>query len=133
MILLIGGDAALLEGLAQSLAALGYAPRTASGVREAHELAATEPPLIAVVDSSLAEKSNGDLIALPLAFGGAIVLYHNAGNPPAMLLPSLQRVVLADLTLPLERQRLMALVQHVAERARLTGRRRHTPPAEIAL
>jgi hypothetical protein len=36
--------------------------------------------------------------------------------------PTLQRAVLADLALPLERNRLIALVQHVGERAKTTGR-----------
>ena len=49
-----------------------------------------------------------------------------------VLPPTLQRAVLANITLPLERQRLVALVQHVAERVRTTGRRRDTPPERHA-
>jgi hypothetical protein len=44
------------------------------------------------------------------------------GSPLVTLSPTVQRVVLADLTLPLERNRLMALVQHVEDRAKTTGR-----------
>jgi hypothetical protein len=133
MILLIGADVALLEGLSQSLAALGYHSRTASGLREAIELAAPQPPLIAVIDRSLAMNVSGDILALPLALGGALVLYHAPASAPTLLAPSLQRVVLADLALPLERHRLITLVQHVAERARLTGRQvRRTSPEQLA-
>ena len=132
-ILLIGADVALLEGLSQSLAALGYAPSTATSLREARELAAPEPPLISVVDSAIARSAGADIVGLPLALGGALVLYHRPGTQPALLSPSLQRAVLADLALPLERHRLIALVQHVAERARTTGRRRRdTPPEQRA-
>jgi hypothetical protein len=49
--------------------------------------------------------------------------------PLAPLLPALQRSVLADLTLPLERHRLSALVTSLGDRAQATGRSmRPTPP-----
>jgi len=50
-----------------------------------------------------------------------------------MLAPALQRALLADLALPLERNRLLALVQHVEERARATGRRSHDTPTSTEL
>jgi CheY-like chemotaxis protein len=77
-ILLVGGDEALLEGLAQMLAHAGHVPHAAHSVPDAIEVAASA---------------------------------------------RLQRLVLADLDLPLERHRLLALVQRVDERARATGRR----------
>jgi DNA-binding NtrC family response regulator len=127
-VMLIGGDAALLEGLAQSLAALGHAPTVAHGLSEARELAAAQPPLVLVADRSLASSAGAELLSVPLAAGGARVLYRTASAPLAPLLPALQRAVLADLTLPLERHRLAALIQSVGERSRLTGRAtRHTP------
>ncbi len=52
------------------------------------------------------------------------MLYRSIGGVFATLPPSLQRAVLADLTLPLERNRLVALVAHVEERAKATGRGR---------
>jgi hypothetical protein len=59
------------------------------------------------------------------------LLYRAAAAPLAPLLPALQRSVLADLTLPLERHRLAALVQSLGERARVTGRTlRHSPPPD---
>jgi DNA-binding NtrC family response regulator len=128
-VLLVGGDVALLEGLAQSLAAQGHVPTVASSLADAREVAMTEPPLVLVVNRSLASSAGADLLAIPLAAGGARLLYRAASVPLAPLLPALQRSVLADLTLPLERHRLSALVQSLGERARATGRSlRPTPP-----
>jgi DNA-binding NtrC family response regulator len=129
-VLLVGPDAALLEGLSQSVAALGHLPMVADSLREAREIAASQPPIVAVVDKALAAESSAAALAVNLVPGGAFVLYHTAATRSPMLAPFLQRAVLADLTLPLERQRLIALVQHVAERVRATGRQRHTPPPE---
>ena len=128
-VMLVGTDAALLEGLAQSLAALGHTPRVARSLDEARELSSAQPPLVLVVDRALASDAGPALLAAPLASGGVRLLYRTASTPLAPLLPSLQRAVLADLTLPLERHRLAALVQSVGERARLSGRTpRNTPP-----
>ena len=121
-VLLVGEDVALLEGLAQSLAAQGHAPAVATSLAEAREVAMTQPPLVLVVNRALASTSGAELLAIPLSAGGARLLYRAAAIPLAPLLPSLQRSVLADLTLPLERHRLSALVQSLGERARATGR-----------
>ena len=123
-ILLVGNELPLLEGLAQSFAALGFTPIVAQSVHEARELAAQSPPLIAVISRGLAAPATTDTLSIPLAPGGALVLYRVLGSPLVTLSPTVQRVVLADLTLPLERNRLVALVQHVGERARTTGRGR---------
>jgi len=132
-LLLVGSDGALLEGLSQSLGALGYATMATHELRDARDMAAARAPLIAVVDASLAADSAADALGIPLAPGGALVLYNVTGKGLAPVLPpTLQRAVLANITLPLERQRLVALVQHVAERVRTTGRRRDTPPERRA-
>jgi DNA-binding NtrC family response regulator len=128
-VLLVGGDVALLEGLSQSLATLGHSPKVARDLAEARQIAGANPPLVLVADRSLASSSGAELLGTPLAAGGARLLYRLASAPLSPLLPALQRAVLADLTLPLERHRLAALVQSVAERARLAGRApKHTPP-----
>ena len=132
-ILLLGVDAPLLEGLAQTLAAIGHSPRLARSAPEAGDMAATDPPLLAVVERELA-LAYPDLLRLPMAPGGAYVLYRVSPDPVAPLPASMQRVVLADLALPLERNRLVALVQHVAERVSATGRgTRNTPPEHRSL
>jgi DNA-binding NtrC family response regulator len=128
-VLLVGEDSALLEGLAQSLGAQGHDPVVATSLSEARDLALMQPPLVLIVNRSLASSSGAELLAIPLAAGGARLLYRAATVPLAPLLPALQRSVLADLTLPLERHRLSALVTSLGDRARVTGRTaRHTPP-----
>jgi hypothetical protein len=122
-ILLVGRNAPLLEGLAQSFAALGQAPHVVLSLAEARELSMTLRPLVAVVDHELVADATGDAFGLALAAGGAIVLFRTLSDTYAAPLPiGLQRQVLAELTLPLERNRLVALVQTVTERARATGR-----------
>jgi DNA-binding NtrC family response regulator len=123
-ILLVGPDAPLLEGLAQSLAALGHTPLVAMTLHDARELASHNPPLVAVVGRALAAESSSEVLGMPLAPGGALVLYHTVSGAMETLPPALHRTVLADLTLPLERNRLVALVAHVQDRALATGRGR---------
>lgn len=128
-VMLVGTDVALLEGLAQSLAGLGHRPAVTASLADARELATSLPPLVLVVDRALATVAGAELLAIPIASGGARLLYRAAATPPAPLLQALQRAVLADLTLPLERQRLAALVKSVGDRAKATGRApRNTPP-----
>ena len=132
-VLLVGEDAALLEGLAQSFAALGYTPRVALSLHDAREGAVIDPPLLAVIDSALAAEASSDALAIQLSPGGALVLYHGSSGDRPVIPPTLQRAVMADLALPLERNRLIALAQRVSERVRATGRsRRETPPEQQA-
>ena len=120
-ILLVGTDVPLLEGLAQTLAAVGHNTHLASTLAEAMEVAAAELPLVAVVERSLIQPM-GDPLRIPLSRGGALVVYRPDGASASPLPVALQRAALADLRLPLERHRLVALLQHVESRARTTGR-----------
>jgi DNA-binding NtrC family response regulator len=131
-ILLVGEDAALLEGLAQLLAGQGHSSTTSSSLVEARETARRSPPLVAVVDR---RSLNGDdSLGMTLAAGGAAVLYRTGDAPAALLPAGFRRCILADLALPLERNRLLTLVQWVEERATAVGRRtsRNTPPESPA-
>jgi DNA-binding NtrC family response regulator len=129
-ILLVGTDVSLLEGLAQSLSAQGHGTRVASSFGEAREMATTIPPLIAVIERSMAAESAGEVLGLTLAPGGAVVLYRSLDDLTAAVPHVLQRHVLAELSLPLERNRLAALVQHVRERATAVGRGRTSGESE---
>ena len=131
-ILLVGTDLPLLEGLAQSFAAQGFAPIVAPSLHDAREAAAHHPPLIIVVSRALAATASVETLSIPLAPGGAFVLYRSVATALVTLPASVQRAVLADLSLPLERNRLMALVHHVDERARVTGRGVDDTPADEA-
>lgn len=128
-VLLVGSDVALLEGLAQALGAEGHRPVVCASLAEAREIAVAAPPLVLVADRELASSAGAQLLAIPVAAGGARLLFRPESGGHSALLPALQRAVLADLTLPLERHRLVALVQSLGDRVRLTGRgRRPTPP-----
>ena len=135
IVFLIGSEDALLEGLAQTLAAAGHQPRVFHGVADAHARARGEVPLVAIVERSLAV-SDPAALRLPLAVGGATLLYRSGAEAAAngALSLAVQRLVMAELTLPLERHRLLALIQRVEERARVTGRgtRTDTPPEQRA-
>jgi len=129
-VVLIGSDTPLLEGIAQTLATAGHRPRLAADSVEARELTPGHPPLVIVAARALAD----DALRLPLAPGGALVVYRSGEGPADALPPSVQRAALADLALPLERHRLLALVAYVEERAARTGRTRpDTPPEHRAL
>lgn len=123
-ILLVGSELPLLEGLSQSFASAGFTTQVAQTLFEARELATQNPPLVAIISRPLAATSSTETLSIPLAPGGALLLYRAIGSLLVTLSPTVQRAVLADLTLPLERNRLMALVSHVGDRVRATGRGR---------
>ena len=120
-ILLVGTELPLLEGLAQSFAAQGFAPIVAPSLHDARG-SSHDPPLIVVVSRDLAATASAETLSIPIAPGGAFVLYRSVSTALVTLPASVQRAVLADLSLPLERNRLMALVHYVDERVRATGR-----------
>jgi DNA-binding NtrC family response regulator len=126
-ILLIGSDQTLLEGLAQSLVNAGHTTFHAHTAAQGVEIALADRPLVVVVERRSAE-TDPDALRIPLASGGAVLLCHRDGDASSALPPVLQRHVLADLTLPLERNRLHALIYRVADRARVTGRETGAAP-----
>jgi len=133
-VLLVGNDAALLEGLAQTFAAQGYAPRVVATLHEARDAASRDAPLLVIAEHDLAASAGAEALAIPVLPGGALMLYHSRAEQAAGISPSLQRLVLAELTLPLERNRLLALAQHVSDRVIATGRTgRRTPPEQRAV
>jgi len=133
MLLLIGTDDALLEGLTQLLAGGGQRVTIAHTVAEAEEIARQTAPLLVVVDRGSVAPDGGARVAhIPLAPGGAYVLYRTTSDEGASLVLAhmIARQTLAELSLPLERQRLVALAQYVSARARESGRLRFDTPPE---
>jgi hypothetical protein len=131
-VFLIGSNDPLLEGIAQTLAAAGHQPRICHALNDAHEMARTEPPLAAVIERTLAVDDPASL-RIPVVPGGATLLFRSGAEAePTEPLPlPVQRLVMAELTLPLERHRLVALIQRMEERRQVTGRGRRghdTPP-----
>ena len=120
-VILVGADVALLEGLAQTLIGFGHAVSFATTVAEAAGSLSEDLPAMAVVSSqALGEAGAG--MTLPLSPGGALIVYGTSHDDQPFLPTKLQRATLAHLVLPLERHRLLALVQSFDNRSRTTGR-----------
>ena len=120
-ILVVGPDVALLEGVSQTLISAGHKVIIAKDIAEALETLQDARPLVAVVDCDELNKS-GSVVRVPLAHGGALLAFHCDEVDPVDLPFRLKRATLAELRLPLERQRLLALVHYVESRARAAGR-----------
>src|SRR4051812_2731557 len=119
--MLIGADVALLEGLAQTLLGFGHEVLFAGSIDDASVGLNGELPSMAVISSeALADIGKGATV--PLTSGGALIVYCKSHDERPFLPPQLQRATLAQLVLPLERKRLIALVQSFEERSRTTGR-----------
>jgi hypothetical protein len=136
MLIIIGSNDALLEGLAQLLVGAAHRVIVTRSVEEAAEIALQKPPMLLIADRAMVAGEAGTLVAhIPLAPGGAVVLYRVSGEQvPLVAIPhGVARITLADLELPLERQRLVALAQYVKTRAKESGRARSdTPPEQHA-
>lgn len=132
LILVVGPDEALLEGVSQTLVGAGYQVLVARDVSEAMDALRSERPLLAVVHRDELVR-NGAGFRVPLARGGALLSFQTDDTEEEQLPFALKRATLAELRLPLERHRLLALVRHVESRARVTGRDadEETPDARI--
>lgn len=126
--LVIGSDEGLLEGIAQALATAGHRAHVARSIAEAGAVLTEIQPLVTVVERSLA--ADPEFARLRLPSGCAIVLYRHDEGPAIALPIAVQRLTLADLILPWERQRLITVVQRLTERAVATGRARPSTPPE---
>jgi hypothetical protein len=120
-VILVGADVALLEGLAQTLLGFGHEVLFSATIGETAGAWNEDSPALAVVSSDSLE--NEELgTTLPITPGGALIVYGKSHAEKPFLPTKLQRATLAYLVLPLERQRLMALVQSFDIRSRTTGR-----------
>jgi hypothetical protein len=89
-------------------------------------------PLVVLVERQSA--SDPEFLRLRLPPGCAVVLYRHDEQATPALPTAVQRLTLADLVLPWERQRLITMVQRLTERAVASGRdRRVTPPEDRAV
>jgi len=118
-VILVGADVALLEGLAQTLLGFGHEVSFAATVDDVGAALSGDLPAIAVVSTEALESVEQGA-TLPLSPGGALIVYGKSHDEMPFLQPKLQRATLAHLVLPLERQRLLALVQSFDSRARTT-------------
>ncbi|HEX2722750.1 MAG TPA: hypothetical protein VHM24_07520 [Gemmatimonadaceae bacterium] len=121
MILVVGPDAALLEGVAQTLVGAGHKVVVAKDIDEAMETLRGTRPLVALVDCDELIRGSS-VFRMSLAQGGALLAFHCDDAEPVALPFPIKRATLAELRLPLERQRLLALIRYVESRARAAGR-----------
>jgi DNA-binding NtrC family response regulator len=126
--LVIGSDEGVLEGLAQALHAAGHRAIIARNLDDAATLLGAERPVVVLVERGCAAST--EFLRLRFPPGLALVVYRDADSPVEPLPSLTQRITLADLVLPWERQRLITLVQRLAERAQATGRGRDDTPTE---
>ena len=119
-ILVVGPDAALLEGVAQTLVGAGHQVQTASDIPEALQSLGDNRPLLALVSCEELQ-GRGPMMQAMVAQGGAVLAFH-CDDDDSRLPYRIKRNTLAELKLPLERQRLLALVKYVENRARAAGR-----------
>ncbi len=127
--MLVGTDVALLEGLAQTLIGFGHNVSFAATVAEAAGSLSEDLPALAVVSCEALEEA-GIGMTLPLTPGGAMIVYGTSHSDQPFLPTKLQRATLAHLVLPLERHRLLALVQSFDQRSRTTGRSTREEPGD---
>jgi len=120
-ILIVGSETALLEGVTQTLVGAGQTVMMARDIPEALEMLNGARPLVALVHSEdLIEGGLG--IQSMLAEGGALMAFRSDDDDEHGLPFRVKRATLAELHLPLERHRLLALVGLVESRARAAGR-----------
>ena len=126
--LVIGADDSVVEGIVQALASAGHRSQVVRSLHEASAALAELRPLVTLVERACA--SDPEFLRLRLPAGGALVLYRSHEEPAPAVPPSIQRITMADVVLPLERQRLVAMVQRLTERAVAAGRASHDTPSE---
>lgn len=129
--LVIGSDEGVLEGIAQALGAAGQRVHVVRSMAEAAAVLSEIRPLATLVERRCA--TDPEFLRLRWPHATALILYRQEDEPTPALPTEVQRQTIADLVLPWERHRLIAIVQRLSERAVATGRtRRDTPPESHA-
>jgi hypothetical protein len=119
-LLIVGTDSALIEGIAQTLTARGHQLFFAPTLADALDAVGAARPLVVLVERSSIDEIRMTL-RVPLAPRGAFLVFHAESTANAPLPHRVQRATLAELELPLETQRLLALVRYVENRAHTLG------------
>ena len=121
-ILLVGTELAVARRAGAVVRRPGFAPIVAQSVHDAREPAAQHPPLIVVVSRALAATASAETLSIPLAPGGAFVLYRSVATA---------LVTLSSVGAARRSRRSLASVgakpAHGARPARRRARPRHGP------
>jgi DNA-binding NtrC family response regulator len=131
-LLLVGTDNALIEGIAQILTADDYKLYFAPSLADALDAVGDARPLVVLVERSAVDEIRMTL-RIPLAQRGAFIVFHGENTTSAVLPGGVQRATLAELELPLERQRLLALIRYVENRAQTTSSDRDSVDDRVAM
>ena len=121
LLLIVGTDAALIEGTSQTLNAAGHQLFFAPTLGESLDAVGDLRPIVVLVERSAIDEIRMTL-RIPLAEGGAFLVFHGEEAIAPPMPPRVQRATLAELELPLETKRLLALVRYVETRAQIVGR-----------
>jgi hypothetical protein len=121
LLLVVGTDTALIEGTSQTLTAVGHQVFFSPSLADALDTVGDLRPIVVLVERSAIDEIRMTL-RVPLAEGGAFLVFHREDAPVAPMPPRVQRATLAELELPLETKRLLALVRYVETRAQIVGR-----------
>lgn len=121
LLLVVGTDTALIEGTSQTLTAAAHQLFFAPSLADALDAVGDLRPIVVLVERSAIDEIRMTL-RVPLAEGGAFLVFHGEDAPSAPMPPRVQRATLAELELPLETKRLLALVRYVETRAQIVGR-----------
>lgn len=119
-VLIVGTDTTLIEGISQNLSARGHQVFFSGSLADALEAVGDVRPMIVLVERSAIDEIRMTL-RIPLAQRGAFVVFHGEDAPARPLPHRVQRATLAELELPLEMQRLSALIRYVENRAQALG------------
>ena len=120
-ILLVGTDTALIEGVSQTLSAAGHQLFFANSLADARDAAGDIRPMVVLVERSAIDEIRSTL-RIPLIETGAMLIFQAEGSTAPPLPRRVQRGTLAQLELPLEKRRLLALVRYVENRGQIVGR-----------
>jgi DNA-binding NtrC family response regulator len=130
-VLIVGGDSVVQEGVLQAVRAAGLRAEWCPTGESAREAAADVPPTALVVHVDIAGDADRAR-QIPLRSGGAVILFRDGERSGESAEQVFGRTVIAELSLPLERTRLIALLNRIVERARITGRDRRIPDPPLS-
>jgi len=121
LLLVVGTDTPLIEGTSQTLTAAGHQLLFSPTLVESLESVGDARPIVVLVERSAIDEIRMTL-RVPLAEGGAFLVFHGEDAAVTPMPARVQRATLAELELPLESKRLLALVRYVETRAQIVGR-----------
>ena len=129
LLLIVGTDTALIEGISQTLTAANHQTFFARSLADALDSVGDLRPIVVLVERSAIDEIRMTL-RVPLADGGAFVVFHREDAVAPPMPNRVQRATLAELELPLEGPRLLALIRYVENRAQIVGREEYDFAAE---